>query len=159
MHIDEAVKRACEESDLAAALAWICIWEAERVVKQVHELLQSSDKFVDSKGRGWNTCFETCIRMTMKAWEAMEAGVQTQPDLPECLITSSDFKQILAYYGYSGARIDRGEGGFRWVFYAPHSRPAWSTVIIKDIRARMPAGLQVSFYPHGVEVPDSASEH
>ncbi len=80
-------------------------------------------------------------------------------DLPERLITSEDFKQILACCSYSGARIHRSEDGLYWDFYAPEHRPTWSAEAVDGITTRMPANLQVSFHSYGVEVPDSATEH
>ena len=35
MNIDQAVLRACGELTLLDALSWICVWENERVIRQV----------------------------------------------------------------------------------------------------------------------------
>jgi len=51
MDIDQAVKRACEESTLLNALTWICVWESERIVKQARENEQ------------WETCFNVCLKL------------------------------------------------------------------------------------------------
>ncbi len=68
MNIDEAVKCACEEPDLASALTWICVWESERVVKQAHEYLNTGVSTA-APGQGWDTLFGICIRRVMEAWK------------------------------------------------------------------------------------------
>lgn len=57
MNITEATERACEEPTLQKALAFICLWESERIVKQARENPQ------------WDTCFEHCIGRVFESWE------------------------------------------------------------------------------------------
>lgn len=64
MNIDEAVAEAIKQSTLIDALTWICIWESERIVKQVRNNLGSG-----SNGAGWDTCFKVCIERTMAAYK------------------------------------------------------------------------------------------
>jgi len=63
MNITEAVKRACEEPTLVEALAWICIWESERVIAQVltnYEAGTAED--------GYDTCFGYCLKLVMEEY-------------------------------------------------------------------------------------------
>jgi len=59
MQITEAVDRACEEPTLEDALAFICIWEMERIVKRVREHPGS-----------WESCFKICISTVMEKYNA-----------------------------------------------------------------------------------------
>lgn len=56
MNIDEAVLRACQEPTLVDALSFICLWESERMVKQVRT------------NPTWDTCFKYCIDQVMKVY-------------------------------------------------------------------------------------------
>lgn len=60
MNLDEAVKEACGAPDLVSALAFVCVWESERVVGQA----RAAQKY--------ETCFTVCIKAVMDAWEALE---------------------------------------------------------------------------------------
>lgn len=67
MNITEAVKRACEEPTLVEALAWICIWESERVIAQVlinYEAGTEEDVY--------DTCFKYCLQQVMKEYIAQD---------------------------------------------------------------------------------------
>ena len=54
MNITDATKRACEEPTLLEALTWICIWESERVVRQV-------------RATDYPTIYETCFKVCLKS--------------------------------------------------------------------------------------------
>lgn len=62
LNITEATKRACEEPTLLDALAWICVWESERVVQQARENPQ------------WETCFKVCLRSVLDNYPQKEAA-------------------------------------------------------------------------------------
>lgn len=65
MNIDEAVKKACEESTLAKALAWIAIWESERVVRYV----------VQHPGQPWDTCFRICFERVLERYTILHGAI------------------------------------------------------------------------------------
>lgn len=56
MNITQAVERACQESTLLDALTFICIWEAERIVKQARENIQ------------WETCFRVSLKAVIEKY-------------------------------------------------------------------------------------------
>ncbi len=57
MNIEQAVERACQEPTLKEALAWICVWECERVVEKA------------VRGRtDIETFFGFCIGEVVDAW-------------------------------------------------------------------------------------------
>jgi len=63
-NIDEAVKTAVQQPTLVDALTWICVWESERIVKQVRFNFGSG-----ANGAGWDTCFKTCIEHVIAAYK------------------------------------------------------------------------------------------
>jgi hypothetical protein len=79
MNIKEAVKRACEEPTLEAALVWICIWENARAVKQAVENPGSG-----AEGAGWDTFFKFCISAVMNTWVKPPDNIP-RVDCPECI--------------------------------------------------------------------------
>jgi len=64
MNISEAVNRAIQEPTLIDALSSICIWESERIVRQVQNNYGSG-----SNGAGWDTCFWICIKLVMESYK------------------------------------------------------------------------------------------
>jgi len=64
---DIAVERACQEPTLVDALAWIALWECERVIPVAHVVLNGGPR-VGGDGRGWDTCFHLLIDRVLKAW-------------------------------------------------------------------------------------------
>ncbi len=60
MNLAEAVKHACAEPTLIKALAFVAVWETERVVKQALEHHRTGVSTA-SHGGGWDTCFELCL--------------------------------------------------------------------------------------------------
>lgn len=71
MNFQEAIDVACCETTLEKALAFIALWECERVIPVAHEFLNGNKKR-GPIGQGWDTCFEILIR------EVMEQYPQTQ---------------------------------------------------------------------------------
>lgn len=65
LNIDEAVKKACEEPTLAKALAWIAIWESERVVRFVREHLNQP----------WDTCFKLCFERVLERYTITHGAI------------------------------------------------------------------------------------
>ena len=64
MNVHEAAERACQEPTLLDALAFIALWESERVVKQAHEALQTGVP-KGANGAGWDTCFKRCFELVL----------------------------------------------------------------------------------------------
>ena len=64
---DIAVERACQEPTLVDALAWIALWECERVIPVARAVLGDGPR-VGGDGRGWDTCFHLLIDRVLKAW-------------------------------------------------------------------------------------------
>ena len=64
MNISEAVNRAIKEPTLVDALSWICVWESERIVRQVQNNYGSG-----TNGAGWDTCFRICIKSVMESYK------------------------------------------------------------------------------------------
>ena len=63
MNITEATKRACEEPTLLDALSFICMWEAERAIKQALEHERSG---ISTAAYGdYDLCFKHCLRSVM----------------------------------------------------------------------------------------------
>ncbi len=62
MNISQATERACKQPTLLDALAWICVWESERIVKQAKRNLR------DAEGKGWDTCFKACLKSVMEKY-------------------------------------------------------------------------------------------
>jgi hypothetical protein len=60
MNLNEAVSRACEEPSLLKALTWICVWDADRAVKQAIGNTQAGTR--GPGGELWDTCFEICLK-------------------------------------------------------------------------------------------------
>jgi len=60
MNLVEATKRACEEDTLLDALTFICVWESERLVKQVKSI-EPHDS--------WDTCFGISLKSVMEAYK------------------------------------------------------------------------------------------
>lgn len=56
MSITEIVEQSCKQSTLAAALAYVAIWETERVVKQARQ------------NPTWDTCFEYIFNCVIDQW-------------------------------------------------------------------------------------------
>lgn len=66
MTLKEAVARACQEPTLLDALAWIAIWETERVVQQAIRNEKSGERNPD--GSQWDTCFRLAFKDVMEHW-------------------------------------------------------------------------------------------
>jgi heme A synthase len=60
MKLNEAVRRALEETTLVKALVFIAIWETARVVNQARH------------SPTWDTCFERCFKDVIEAWAGQE---------------------------------------------------------------------------------------
>jgi hypothetical protein len=73
---EEAVKRALEEPTLAAALAWVAIWENDRAVQQALR----GDRGFD--GRLWDTCFEMLFKRVLEGWRAKVERVEQVDPIP-----------------------------------------------------------------------------
>ncbi len=56
MNIKEVTERACKEPNLLDALAYICVWESERVVKQARN------------NPTWETCFRISLKSVLDNW-------------------------------------------------------------------------------------------
>ena len=69
LKIDEATKRACEESSLIEALEWIAVWESERAIKQAVAYVRTGVSTA-APGQGWDTCFGFCFRHVVEEWKA-----------------------------------------------------------------------------------------
>lgn len=69
MRIDEAVKRACEESTLLDALSWIAVWESDRVVRQAKHFFETGERTGAHPGTAWDTCFEICFKQVFEEWK------------------------------------------------------------------------------------------
>jgi len=65
VNIDEAVKKACEEPTLVKALAWIAIWESERVVRYV----------VQHPEQPWDTCFQLCFERVLERYTTLYGAI------------------------------------------------------------------------------------
>ena len=68
MNLDDATIAACREPTLLKALAFICLWESERIVKQSHTNLTNSTQ-ANASGAMWETCFETCLGSVMDKYK------------------------------------------------------------------------------------------
>ena len=66
MPLHEAVAKACKEPTLEAALAWIAVWETDRVVKQALRNTESNER--TPEGGLYETCFGVCFRAVLKAY-------------------------------------------------------------------------------------------
>ncbi len=81
MTLTEAARKACECPTLPDALAWICVWECERAVRQaLHNCRLEGDTIVvlrntDAGGRGWDTCFMLCIGAVIMEWAREKKGL------------------------------------------------------------------------------------
>jgi len=64
MNIIEAVNRACKEPTLLDALSFICVWESERIVKQVLNNYGSG-----SNGTMWDTYFKVCLKSVLENYK------------------------------------------------------------------------------------------
>jgi hypothetical protein len=63
----DAIDLACREPTLIKALAFIALWECERVVSQAHKHL--SKQTPDHLGeQGWDTFFEYLIKEVMEQY-------------------------------------------------------------------------------------------
>ncbi|GAF99996.1 unnamed protein product [marine sediment metagenome] len=51
MKVNEAAEIACSQPTLEEALAWMAVWESERVIKFVKA----------NPGKQWDTCFRRCF--------------------------------------------------------------------------------------------------
>ena len=59
--LTEATNRACEEPTMLEALAWICVWESERIVAQAKRMSP------------WDTCFKISLRSVINEWTRRHA--------------------------------------------------------------------------------------
>jgi hypothetical protein len=75
-HVEDALRRACDEPTLVDALSFVALWECDRVIPQAHEFL-SGRKPRDADGRGWDTCFGHLFARVIAAWNERAAGVPT----------------------------------------------------------------------------------
>ena len=74
MRANEAVKRACQEPTLKQALAWIAVWETERVVAQALEWQRTGVR-TGANGAAWDTCFELLFGDVLESFPASPARV------------------------------------------------------------------------------------
>jgi len=66
----EATERACGETTLVDALAWICVWESERAIRQAFDSCRASgNTVVNFETATWETCFKVCIKAVMEEWD------------------------------------------------------------------------------------------
>lgn len=65
--VDVAVARACKEPTLADALAWIALWECERVIPAARAFLNGETPR-GPDGKGWDTCFKLLIERVLREW-------------------------------------------------------------------------------------------
>lgn len=63
--IDQAIVRACQEPTLTKALAFIAIWECERVIPIAHAFL-SGKEIRNADGQGWHTRMATPSEIGIK---------------------------------------------------------------------------------------------
>ena len=99
MNVYEAAERACQEPTLLDALAYIALWESERVVKQAHEaLLTGVPK--GANGAGWDTCFKRCFELVLENYKApVSDPIPDFEKIVECArqttnkVTSEAFKE------------------------------------------------------------------
>lgn len=70
----EALRWACEEPTLVKALAWICLWECDRAVRQALRndaaRREGRDHPPTSHGGLYETCFEFALGRTLERWES-----------------------------------------------------------------------------------------
>jgi hypothetical protein len=68
MNSTEAVERACQESSLVEALAWLAVWETDRVVQQAVECHLTG---ISTATYGaYDTCFQTLFRALITKWNS-----------------------------------------------------------------------------------------
>ncbi len=101
MNIQEAIEEACKKPTLVDALAWIAIWETERVVEQVREFDRTGISTA-AQGR-WDTCFKWCFDGVLK-----EFGGRNMADRSECAAESPacehhwQYRDTAKHYEYLG---------------------------------------------------------
>jgi len=61
------IPRACQESTLQAALAYVAVWETERVVKQARVFYETGVP-QGANGAGWDTFFERIFEEVLARW-------------------------------------------------------------------------------------------
>ncbi len=83
---EDIIVRACEEPTLTKALAFICLWESERIVKQA----QSNTT--------WESCFELCIKSVMDSYG--------ERDRLEDVVNELDLSEIaVEHHGQHGTAV------------------------------------------------------
>ena len=78
MKLNELLKLACKEPTLIKALAFGCLWESERVVKQAHKNLTNNTPDID--GKMWDTCFEYVIEQIMENYKGDKVNEETNEE-------------------------------------------------------------------------------
>lgn len=96
MTLREAVARACQEPTLLDALAWIAIWETERVVQQAIRNEKSGERNPD--GSQWDTCFKLSFQDVMSTWNARIGGSIYPLTCGKCGATLTDPQQHNAHH-------------------------------------------------------------
>ena len=64
MNITEAVEQACKQPTLLDALSYIAVWESERAIQQAKSFFESGVSTAGD-GKGWDTCFKTCLGLVL----------------------------------------------------------------------------------------------
>ncbi len=95
MKTDEALKRACEEPTLKAALAWIAVWETERVIQQAAEFKRTGVSTA-STGQGWDTCFEYLFGLVLAAY-VEDRGIKV---MASSLKPGDFYRKVRGHYVY-----------------------------------------------------------
>lgn len=67
MNLSDVIDRACQEPTLLDALAWVSVWECERVIVEAHKVLNNQTPR-NADGSGWSTCFKFLIKETMEQY-------------------------------------------------------------------------------------------
>ncbi len=68
----EAVERACQEPTLLDALAWIAVWDTERVV------VQARSDYRSPEGQQWETCFKILFQDVLEKYPDRREDYRTE---------------------------------------------------------------------------------
>lgn len=80
MNFQEAIDRACQEPTLPEALAWVAVWETERVVKQAIECERTGVSTAGNGGK-WDTCFTILFKRVLQKY-----GIDTPSITPRDIL-------------------------------------------------------------------------
>ena len=67
MSFQELIDDACKEDTLIKAMAYVAIWESERVLDEAVKVMRG-EKPRDADGQGWSTCFEFLFKEVMEQY-------------------------------------------------------------------------------------------